>query len=122
MTHPGFTRNFESTLALLAERGHHIHLAFDGPPQVGKPSALDGLEARYPTITHEPAPDRDDAWSPLANAARAARSYLRYLHPRYRQATRLRERAVVWPLGPVLNAVAASPLGRQHGLRALDRL
>ena len=48
MTHPGFTRNFESTLALLAERGHQIHLAFDGPPQVGKPSAVDGLVARYP--------------------------------------------------------------------------
>lgn len=123
MTHPGFSRNFESTIALLAERGHRIHLAFDGPPQVGKPSAVDGLEARYPDrISHGPAPDRDDAWSPLANAARATRSYLRYLHPRYRQATRLRERAVVWPLGPLLAAIAASPLGGQGGLRTLDRL
>jgi hypothetical protein len=49
MSHPGYTRNFESTLALLAERGHQIHLAFDGPPQVGKPSAVDGLEACYST-------------------------------------------------------------------------
>ena len=112
MTHPGFTRNFESTLALLAERGHRIQLAFDGPPQTGKPSAVDGLLARYPTqISYGAAPDRDDAWSPLANAARATLSYMRYLHPRYRQATRLRERAVVWPLGPILNAIAASPLG-----------
>jgi hypothetical protein len=123
MSHPGFTRNFESTLALLAERGHQIHLAFDGPTQLGKPSAVDGLEARYPArIAHSPAPDRDDAWSSLANAARATRSYLRYLHPRYRQATRLRERAVVWPLGPILNAVAASPLGGQRGLGWLDAL
>jgi len=123
MTHPGFTRNFESTLALLAERGHQIHLACDGPPQVGKPSAIEALESRYPArITHGPAPDRDDAWSPLANAARATRSYLRYLHPRYHQATRLRERAVVWPLGSVLNAIAASPLGGQRGLTVLDAL
>ncbi|MFN8637633.1 MAG: hypothetical protein U0893_27590 [Chloroflexota bacterium] len=123
MTHPGFTRNFASTMALLAERGHQIHLAFDGPPQVGKPSAVDPLEARYPgAITHGAAPDRDDAWSPLANAARAARSYLRYLHPRYRKADRLRERAVVWPLGPILNAIAASPLGGQRGLALLDAL
>jgi hypothetical protein len=122
MTHPGFTRNFESMMALLAERGHRVHLAFDGPPQVGKPSAVDTLEARYPAITHGPAPDRDDAWSPLAGAIRATRSYLRYLHPRYRQATRLRERAVVWPLGPLLNAVAASPLGGQRGLGLLDRM
>jgi hypothetical protein len=123
MTHPGFTRNFESTLALLAERGHDVHLAFDGPPQVGKPSAVDGLVRRYPErISHGPAPDRDDAWSPLANAARATRSYLRYLHPRYRKADRLRQRAVVWPLGPILSLVAISSLGGQRGLRALDGL
>jgi hypothetical protein len=123
MTHPGFTRNFESTLALLAERGHRIQLAFDGPPQTGKPSAIDALVARYPTqISYGAAPDRDDAWSSLANAARATRSYLRYLHPRYRQATRLRERAVVWPLGPILNAIAASPLGGQRGIEVLDAL
>jgi hypothetical protein len=123
MTHPGFTRNFESTLVLLAERGHQIHLAFDGPPQVGKPSAVETLEARCPTrISHGPAPERDDAWSPLANAARATRSYLRYLHPRYRLATRLRERAVVWPLGPILNGIAASPLGGQRGLGLLDAM
>lgn len=122
MTHPGFTRNYESTLALLAERGHTVHLAFDGPPQVGKPSAVDGLEARYPTITHGLAPDRDDVWSPLAGASRALRNALRYLHPRYQQATRLRERAVVWPLGPVLGAVAALPVGGQLAVRGLDSL
>lgn len=120
MTHPGFTRNFEPVLALLAERGHRIHLAFDGPPQVGKPSAVDALSARYPAITYGPAPDREDAWASLANAGRATRNYLRYLHPRYRAATRLRERAVVWPLGPMLAAVAASPLGRRRGLASLD--
>ncbi|MGE3267365.1 MAG: hypothetical protein AB7P40_01365 [Chloroflexota bacterium] len=122
MTHPGFTRNYESTLALLAERGHQIHLAFDGPPQVGKPGAVDALEAMYPSISHGPAPDRDDVWSPLAGAIRALRNALRYLHPRYRRATRLRERAIVWPLGPVLNAIAASPVSGQRGIRLLDRL
>lgn len=122
MTHPGFTRNYESTLALLAERGHTVRLAFDGPPQVGKPSAVDALEARYPSITHGPAPDRDDVWSPLAGASRALRNALRYLHPRYRQATRLRERAVVWPLGPILGAVAALPVGGQLAVRGLDSL
>ena len=122
MTHPGFTRNYESTLALLAERGHTIHLAFDGPPQVGKPSAVDNLVARYPSITYGPAPDRDDVWSPLAGASRATRNYLRYLHPRYRAATRLRERALVWPLTPLLERLGRSPLGRGSGLRAFDRL
>jgi len=122
MTHPGFTRNYESTLALLAERGHTIHLAFDGPPQVGKPSAIDNLVARYSSITYGPGPDRDDVWSPLAGASRATRNYLRYLHPRYRAATRLRERALVWPLSPVLERLAHSPLGRGAGLRAFDGL
>src|SRR2546423_6543593 len=122
MTHPGFTRNYESTLALLAERGHEIRLAFDGPPQVGKPSALQTLCERYPTISYGPAPDRDDVWSPLAGAARATRNYLRYLHPRYRKATRLRERALVWPLSPLLEVLAASPLGGRRGLSLLDGL
>lgn len=122
MTHPGFTRNYESTLALLAERGHQIHLAFDGPPQVGKPSAVDTLAERYPAISHGPAPDRDDIWSPLAGATRATRNYLRYLHPRYRKATRLRERALVWPLSPILEVLAASPLGGRRGLAILDGL
>ena len=107
MTHPGFTRNYESTLALLAERGHRVHLAFDGPPQVGKPSAVDGLVRALPersrTVRHPTATMPGRRWR--APSART-RNYLRYLHPRYRQATRLRERAVVWPLGPVLEALA----------------
>jgi hypothetical protein len=122
MTHPGFTRNYESTLALLAERGHRVHLAFDGPPQVGKPSAVDGLCERFHAISYGPAPERDDVWSPLAGATRATRNYLRYLHPRYRKATRLRERALVWPLSPLLEALARSPFGGRRGLALLDGL
>jgi len=119
MSHPGFTRNFESTLALLAERGHAVHLAFDGPDQVGKPGAHLALAARHPSITHGPAPARHDQWTALAGAARAARDYVRYLHPRYRRADRLRERAVVWPLGPLLSAASRGPSGAGLGLRAL---
>jgi hypothetical protein len=122
MTHPGFTRNYESTLALLAERGHTVHLAFDGPPQIGKPSAVEALEASYPSISHGPAPDRDDVWSPLVGATRALRNALRYHHPRYCQATRLRERAVVWPLGPALAAVSAIPAGGHLVVRLLDTI
>jgi hypothetical protein len=35
ITHLGFLRNFESTLALLAERGHTIHLVSDRAAQDG---------------------------------------------------------------------------------------
>ena len=122
MTHPGFTRNFESTLALLAERGHAVHLAFEEGDQVGKPGAISTLAARFPGITFGPAPARDDAWTTIAGAARAARDYLRYLHPCYRHADRLRERAVVWPLGALLAALGRGPLGSPGGLRILDRL
>ena len=50
-THLGFLRNFESTLALLAERGHQVHIvtdrrqvadAIDGAP------IIERLTARYP--------------------------------------------------------------------------
>ncbi|MCC6175798.1 MAG: hypothetical protein IT305_10885 [Chloroflexi bacterium] len=122
MSHPGFTRNFESTLVQLAERGHRIHLAFDGPPQVGKPGAVQLLGERYTEISHGPAPERDDVWSTLAGAARATRNYLRYLHPRYRRADRLRERALVWPLAPLLVTLSERPLGGMSLIRALDAL
>ncbi len=51
ISHLGFLRNFESTLALLAERGHTIHLVTDrrasGGVTDGTP-ILERLTARFP--------------------------------------------------------------------------
>jgi hypothetical protein len=94
---------------------------FEEGDQVGKPGSIATLTVRYPGVTIGPAPRRTDTWRALAGAARAARDALRYLHPRYGRADRLRERAVVWPLGPLLDLVAGGPFGSPAGLRILDR-
>jgi hypothetical protein len=90
-------RNFESTLRTLAERGHDVHLAFEQvkgeeePPQ----DILGRLgEHRGFSWGHLPA-RRPDAWGVLADEARAALNYLRYLEPQFRDAEKLRERARV---------------------------
>src|SRR5688500_5362000 len=38
MRHSGYVRNFESTLRLLCDRGHHVHLAFHVAVQIGRAS------------------------------------------------------------------------------------
>jgi hypothetical protein len=51
ITHLGFLRNFESSLALLAERGHTVHLVTDRSPAAGVTDGrpiLDRLSARFP--------------------------------------------------------------------------
>jgi hypothetical protein len=97
VTHPGFLRNFESTLAQLAERGHHLHIVtdrrqvsdvIDGTPIV------DRLTSRFPaafTIDTVPV-SRRNPWYDFANAVRSALDYLRYLDPRYDSSPKLRAR------------------------------
>jgi len=89
-----YVRNFESTLRLLAERGHHVHVVAD--PHVAGDSS--GLIARLcsdqPRITHSRAPRRSvNGWSLLGGELRRALDYLRYLDPAYRNAPKLRRRA-----------------------------
>ena len=64
ITHLGFLRNFESTLALLAERGHVMHLVTDRRAQKGVVTdgtpVLDRLSARFPNaFTTETVPAAD---------------------------------------------------------------
>jgi len=90
-------RNFESTLRTLAERGHDVHLAFEQVKGEEEPprDILDRL-AEHDGFSwgHLPA-RRLDAWGVLADEARAALNYLRYLEPEFRDADKLRERARV---------------------------
>ena len=118
MLNPGYVRAYESTLRLLAERGHSVHLAF-AQPDKDRDGLAERLAAECPAITFGPASGRGDAWSGLAWSVRATMDYLRYLHPRYRRATRLRERALIWPLGPILRRLDGRLLGGAAGIRAL---
>jgi hypothetical protein len=92
----GYLRNYESTLRLLAERGHRVMLVSRGAERhhaVDTNAFLMGLSSQYPGITVKKWPLRKDGWTPLAEAARSVRNYARYLRPRYRTAHKLRARA-----------------------------
>ncbi len=124
MRHSGYARNFESTLRRLAERGHQIHLALDVVKRrdielEGNVNIVERLCAEFPNISHGPAPDRrSDGWVKLGKSLRSGIDCLRYRHPRYRDAARLRARAeedAPW----VVRTLARSPLSRSSGLLAL---
>jgi hypothetical protein len=96
MFHPGYVRNFESALAEMAERGHRVHVCFDRYRLHWRPDSnpIDPLCARYPSITHDPAP------VPAPSLSRSTGSqlgvladYLRYFDSEYAQSQKLRERA-----------------------------
>jgi len=97
MRHSGYVRNFESTLRLLCDRGHTVLLAF----QIGTTHWLldasdmtSQLADRYPRFSRDVIPVRDDAWGHVARELRLSLDYLRYLGPEYRNAPKLRERAI----------------------------
>ena len=95
MRHSGYVRNFESTLRLLCDRGHHVHLAF----QIGTHGLLDPGDVSqelcdtYKHFTRGSLPRREGTFGRVAQELRVGLDYLRYLTPRYAQATKLRDRA-----------------------------
>jgi hypothetical protein len=125
-----YVRNFEWALRLLAERGHHVHVAAEVHPVLDPTNLMGRLCREYPQITHSvPPPTRATRWSKLGFDLRRAVDYLRYLRPEFENAPKLRRRAehkapafVRWALKlPAAN----TPGGRQLLARALgacDRL
>jgi FkbM family methyltransferase len=96
MRHSGYVRNFESTLRLLCQRGHRVHLAFQNPEPHALLDAGDvagQLAEQYEQFSRGAIPVRDDSWGMAARDARVARDYLRYLTPEYANAPKLVGRA-----------------------------
>jgi hypothetical protein len=92
--HYTYFRNFESVLRGLAERGHTIHLAVERDETLGGLSMVQALAAEFPSITHGEAPGRaDDDWSWALNRLRLGLDYLRYEHPVFDTARKLRDRS-----------------------------
>jgi hypothetical protein len=119
MHNQGFVPYYDSTVRLLAQRGHTIHLAFNQPFKPTEDPLAEMLAASTPNVSFSLAPPRGDNWSALATAVRGAMDYLRYLHPIYKGARKLRQRALVWPSGLFL-WIAGLPLLRSPcGLRLL---
>lgn len=109
----GYIRNYESTIRLLAERGHEVllvsrgaerHIAFDSEAFLAR------LCAEHPGIVTLRLPRREDAWAPRAEAVRALRSYARYLGPTYRNAHKLRSRAAAHAMKHGVTRLPSTPL------------
>ena len=118
-----FVRIFESTLRLLCERGHHVHVGFVSRKKAGHGTAaptdlVQQLVADYPNCSCGTAPIREDAWGLLGATLRASSDYLRYLTPPYRNARMLRERAAANVLPRVITLTRQGPFGTGPG-RAL---
>lgn len=132
MRHGGYVRNFEWVLRLLAERSHTVLLGFERDRAAAMAGRIRRGRADFPlparlraetggAIDHAVVPTRDDRWRGVAFGLRQSISYLRYLSPEYRSATKLRERwAKGTPHGAV--ALARAPLLRSDpGRAALER-
>jgi hypothetical protein len=126
VTHLGFLRNFESTLALLAERGHTIHLVSDRRESEvtdGTP-IVERLRARFPdSFTTETIPSsKRDPWYGFAGAVREALNYWRYLSPTFDDAPKLRARGRKQAPAPLVRLTDVPLLRSRAGVRMLTRL
>lgn len=93
LLHPGYVRNYEGAIRSLAERGHHVHLAFSQPNKQASDRAAERLAESQPGITFGPAPKPSPGgWRDFSSATRGLADYARYVHPDYASAHLLRER------------------------------
>lgn len=124
LRHPGTLRNFASTVRLLAERGHSVHLSFAMQDRLGDGRLLWEATKDQPTVTAGEASDKAPwrFWIRLARYGRACTDYLRYLTPEYVNAPALRARAVA-KTPPGFPALCRLPLVNSAvGRSALTRM
>jgi hypothetical protein len=96
MRHFMYLRNYESTLRLLASRGHDVVLGYEEMhTKVSDDIAglARSLAAELPNVDVRQMPVRRDTWASLASQMRSLRNYCRYLTPRFQRAVKCAERA-----------------------------
>jgi hypothetical protein len=92
MQYPGYLRYFDSTVRGLAARGHHVDVIFDVPhKQAEGAEALAGV-ANVELLQGSTPARGDRAWDTVARAVRGTIDYVRYYHPKFAEATYLRDR------------------------------
>ena len=125
LSHVGFLRNFESTLALLAQRGHVVHVVTDRRSEGGVTDGtpiIERLTARAPSsFTWETVPaTKRDPWYGFSSAIREGLNYRRYLSPAFADAPDLRARGRRQAPAPVVWVSDLPLLGSGAGGRALN--
>ena len=92
--HFTYFRNFESVLRDLASRGHQLHLAVEQDESLGGTKLVQSLLDEFPNVTACVLPERaEDDWTWTATRLRLGLDYLRYQHPVFDRAYKLRERS-----------------------------
>ena len=92
--HFTYFRNFDSAIALLAQRGHAVHLAADRDEQQGGRELVDRLAREHEGVTTGVTPIREvGRYTRLSRALRLGLDYLRYSDPRYESMPKIRQRA-----------------------------
>ena len=88
-------RIFEPVIRALAERGHTVVLAADERETFGGHALVEALAIEYPGVRWAWAPvAHDEPWFPVAQKVRFALDYVRFVHPRYADAPKLRLRNI----------------------------
>jgi len=91
MHYPGYLRYFDSTVRLLAQRGHHVEIAFDSPEKQSEGvEAVADVEDGVALIGRTPI--RRDLWATVARGVRGSIDYVRYWHPDFADTPYLRDR------------------------------
>jgi hypothetical protein len=91
--HFTYFRNYESVIATLAERGHHLHLGAEREEDLGGREMVERLAREHQGVSFGWIPAREDRWATFATKLRMTVDYLRYLDPAYAGAPKLRARA-----------------------------
>jgi hypothetical protein len=92
--HFTYFRNFESVLRELASHGHQLHLAVEQDESLGGSKLVDALREQFANVSAGVLPERpEDDWTWTATRLRLGLDYLRYQHPVFDRACKLRERS-----------------------------
>ncbi|HZQ64029.1 MAG TPA: hypothetical protein VFA66_02225, partial [Gaiellaceae bacterium] len=122
MEHPG-VGSMLPALELLHERGHRLELAYQALKSVESHREIESFAEECPGATfHELPPIARTGRAALASWLRRSIDYLRYLEPRYQDATKLRQRAKRKAPKAMHRIARIARLGGGPGVAALSRL
>ena len=118
----GFLRNFQSTVRLLATRGHTVHILAERTDTLDGQPLAETLAAEYPgRVTWAMLPSSPHRlWSALGVGVRSSLDYWRYLDPRWARSDKLRARGA--SMAPASARLLPSLIGTGAGLSVASRL
>lgn len=127
--HFTYFRNFESVLRELAVHGHQLQLVVEQDESLGGTKLVQSLTAEFPNVTAGVLPETpEDDWTWTATRLRLGIDYMRYQHPVFDRAYKLRERsrgrtpAGFVALGDAVHAVGGwARRGAETVLRRMER-